>query len=77
MVIKVIMGTNTNRVTDMYEGNTTTLRSALEAHDIDYTRGMNLDGVTLGAGDLDKTFAQMGVTADKCFLVSVAKQDNA
>ena len=77
MIIKVIMGTNTNRVTDMVD-SATTLRAALESKGIDYSRGqMNLDGATLQAGDLDKTFDEMGVRSEKCFLVNAAKQDNA
>ena len=37
---------------------------------------MNLDGTTLKAGDLNKTFADFGVT-DSCYLLAVAKADNA
>jgi hypothetical protein len=37
---------------------------------------MNLDGAPLQPGDLDKTFAQFGIT-DKCFLLNVVKADNA
>lgn len=36
----------------------------------------SLDGVTLQAGDLDKSFAAMGIT-EKCFLLNVVKADNA
>ena len=55
----------------------TTLRSVLEAHDVDYTTGQTkLDGSSLAAGDLDKTFADFGI-AEKCYLVNIAKQDNA
>lgn len=35
-----------------------------------------LDGSSLAAGDLDKTFADFGI-AEKCYLVNIAKQDNA
>ena len=36
----------------------------------------SLDGTTLMPGDLDKSFAQFGIT-EKCFLLNVVKADNA
>ena len=55
----------------------TTLRTALENNGIDYTVGtMHLDGASLKPGDIDKTFAEMGVT-EKCYLLNVVKADNA
>ena len=75
-MIKVIVGNNVARNTRIVE-KTETLRSVLEGEGIDYTRGvMNLDGCTLGAGDLDKTFDDFGIT-EKCFLLNVVKADNA
>ena len=76
LMIKVTMGNNVERTTEIIADNTT-LRNALEDAGIDYTRGMmNLDGSTLNPGDLDKTFADFGIT-NKCFLLNVVKADNA
>lgn len=75
-MIKVIVGNNVERKSDIVEP-TATLRQVLEANDIDYTRGvMHLDGASLAAGDLDKTFTDFGIT-EKCFLLNVVKADNA
>ena len=75
-MIKVIVGNNVERKSDIVEP-TATLRQVLEANDIDYTRGvMHLDGASLAAGDLDNTFADFGIT-EKCFLLNVVKADNA
>lgn len=75
-MVKVTIGNNVKRETKIFE-ETTTLRTALEEVGIDYTRGvMNLDGSTLQPGDLNKTFADFGVT-EKCFLLNVVKADNA
>jgi hypothetical protein len=76
IMIKVTMGNNVKRKTEILDENTT-LREALEEAEIDYTRGiMNLDGSTLEAGDLDRTFADFGIT-EKCYLLNVVKADNA
>lgn len=75
-MINVILGNNINRTSYIVDPHTT-LRALLEEHEIDYTRGiMYLDGSTLQAGDLNKTFADFGVT-DKCILLNVVKADNA
>jgi len=75
-MIKVTIGNNVKRKTEILDENTT-LRTALEDAEIDYSRGtMNLDGSSLGPGDLDKTFADFGIT-EKCFLLNVVKADNA
>lgn len=75
-MIKVTLGNNVNRTSVIIDENTT-LRTALEDNGVDYTRGtMHLDGASLAPGDLDKTFASLGIT-DKCFLLSVVKADNA
>ena len=75
-MIKVTMGNNVKRTTEILESSTT-LREALESAEIDYTVGMmNLDGSTLNPGDLDKTFADFGIT-EKCYLLNVVKADNA
>ena len=75
-MIKVTMGNNVKRSDEILDANTT-LREALEEAGIDYTTGiMNLDGSSLEPGDLDRTFADFGVT-EKCYLLNVVKADNA
>ena len=75
-MVKVVVGNNVKRETVIVD-STTTLRTVLEDAGIDYTRGvMHLDGSSLNPGDLDKTFAQFGIT-EKCFLLKVVKADNA
>ena len=75
-MIKVTIGNNVKRKIEILDENTT-LRQALENAEIDYSRGaMNLDGSSLGPGDLDKTFVDFGI-AEKCFLLNVVKADNA
>ena len=75
-MIKVTMGNNVKRKVEILDENTT-LREALEGAEIEYATGiMNLDGSTLSPGDLDKTFADFGIT-EKCYLLNVVKADNA
>ena len=75
-MIKVVVGNNVKRETVIVDANTT-LRTVLEAANVDYTRGvMHLDGASLNPGDLDKTFASLGIT-EKCYLLNVVKADNA
>ena len=75
-MIQVKIGNNVKRETKIIDENTT-LREALEDEGIDYSVGMtNLDGSPLSHGDLDKTFAEHGIT-EKCFLLNVVKADNA
>ena len=75
-MINVTLGNNLKRESVIIDANTT-LRKALEDAGVDYTRGMmHLDGATLQPGDLDKTFADFGIT-EKCFLLNVVKADNA
>ena len=75
-MIKVTMGNNVKRTSEILDENTT-LREALEDAGIDYTIGvMNLDGSTLEPGDLDMTFADFNIK-EKCYLLNVVKADNA
>lgn len=75
-MIKVTVGTNTRRTSVIVEP-VRTLRSVLEDQDIDYSTGtLHLDGSTVTPGQLDKTFAELGIT-EKCFLISVVKADGA
>ena len=75
-MIKVYVGTNVKRETRIVP-NTATPRQVLEEVGLDYTRAaVNMDGVTLLPGDLDKSFAQHGI-AEKTYLFQVVKADNA
>ena len=75
-MIKVTIGNNVKRSSEILDENTT-LREALENAGIDYTIGMmNLDGSTLEPGDLDKTFADFNIK-EKCYLLNVVKAENA
>ena len=75
-MIKIIVKSNTTSKSIIADENRT-LRSVLEETGIDYTVGQtSLDGATLPAGGIDKTFADYGV-GEKCYLMNVAKMDNA
>ena len=51
----------------------TTPRQALENAGVDCSVGIPfLDGLILPAGDIDKTFADLGVS-EKCWLINVIK----
>ena len=75
-MIKVTIGNNVKRESKFIDEETT-IRTALEDSEIDYTRGsINLDGAPLGPGEFDKSFADFGIT-EKCYLLQVVKTDNA
>lgn len=75
-MIKVTVGNNVKRESIIVDENTT-LRTVLEDNGIDYTSGtMHLDGSSLKPGEIDKTFADLGIT-EKCYLLNVVKADNA
>lgn len=75
-MIKVYVGNNVDYHPVLVDPNRT-LKSVLEEEHIDYARSaMNLDGAVLKPGDIDKTFAEFGVTT-QCFLLGVKKLDNA
>jgi len=75
-MIKVTVGNNLERNDKIVNPNTT-LRTVLNDANINYICGMmNLDGSPLDDEDLDRTFADFGIT-DRCFLLNVAKADNA
>lgn len=80
-MINVTIGNTTSRKNVIIDENTT-LRAALEQNGVDYAIGQtSLDGATLNPGELNKTFAEMGVDGtpgkDKCYLMVVVKADNA
>ena len=75
-MIQVTIGNNLNRKKVMVNPNTT-LREVLNENEIDYgSANMHLDGCSLQPGDLDKSFAELGITGN-CFLLAVIKADNA
>lgn len=75
-MFELIIGTNTSRNKVICDLNST-LREALEAADIDYSVGsIHLDGASLQPGDIDRTFADMGITTT-ARLVQVVKGDAA
>jgi len=75
-MIRVTIGTNTNRKAVNIDPNRT-IKSVLDEHEVNYTTGtLHLDGATLQPGEINKTFADFGIT-DSCYLISVVKADNA
>lgn len=73
-MVKVVVGNNVKRETKIVNPDTT-LKAVLEEAGVDYSRGsMHLDGATLQPGDLNKTFAQLGIT-ERAFLINVVKAD--
>lgn len=76
-MIKVSIGNNLKRENIVVDEATTTLRKALEDNGIAYTGSvMYLDTVPLTDSELDKTFADCGIT-ESCYLLGVVKRDNA
>ena len=75
--IKVVVGSVTNRKSVIVNDNATPRDAFVEA-DIDYAGAtVQLDGINLGIGDLDRTFSELGVIGESCMLISVVKADNA
>lgn len=75
-MIQVTIGTNTNRKKVTVDPNTK-IRKVLDDNEINYSVAtLHMDGATLQPGDLDKTFADFGVT-ESCYLIAVVKADNA
>ena len=75
-MIRVIVGTTTQRVEKNYSP-ATTLREILEDNAVDYSVAqVMLDGASLQAGDMDKTLSDMNRT-ENCMLVAVVKANNA
>ena len=75
-MIRVNVGTNTTRVIKTIDPGMT-LKALLEENEINYTTGnLTLDGCQLQAGDINKTFTELGIT-ESCYLISVTKAENA
>ena len=75
-MIKVTIGTNTNRKNVNVDPNRT-IKSVLDEQNVNYATGiLQLDGATLQPGEINKTFADFNIT-ESCYLISVVKADNA
>lgn len=75
-MVSVTVGNNVTKEVVLVE-STATLKSALERKGISTTSGVfQLNGETISNSDLDKSFADFGIT-DSCFLLNVKKVDNA
>lgn len=75
-MIKVIVGTTTQRAEKNYPADTT-IRKILENNNVDYSVSqIMMDGASLNAGDLDKTLSDMGIK-EKTMLVAAVKASNA
>ena len=77
-MIQVTYGNNVDRArASVIVDEHTTIRDFLEQNNIRYSgKPLHLGGSVLQPEDMDKTFADFGVT-DRCFLLEVAKTDNA
>lgn len=75
--IKVIVGSVTDRQS-VIVSNDTTLRDTFKKASIDYAGAtIQVDGVNIGLGDLDKSYIDLGITGDEAMLIAVVKADNA
>lgn len=75
-MLNITIGTNTDRNKVLVDPNTT-IKDALIDNQVDYSRAtLQLDGATLKAGDINKTFAELECT-DGAFLIAVVKADCA
>ena len=73
-MIKITVGTNTNRK-EVVVPATTTIKALLDDNNIDYATGLiYLGGQVITPADLDKTFEDFGVT-ESCFLTCAVKAD--
>jgi hypothetical protein len=76
-MIQVTVGNNLNRQKVVVDENTATPRKVLEENEIEYAAAtIHMDGCSLKPGDLDKTFADLGVTT-QTYLLAVVKTENA
>ena len=75
-MIQATIGTNTSR-NKVSVAPGTSLREVLDEQEVNYSvANVHLDGCALKPGDLDKSFADLGIT-DSCYLIAVIKSDNA
>jgi len=74
-MLSVTVGTNLERNTTIVPEDTT-LREVLEDQGIDYgSSAIHLNGSVIKPGDLDKSFAELGLT-DNVMLIAVQKAGN-
>ena len=75
-MISITLLTNAGRQTTPVSEDTS-IREVLDSKHINYAASVvQLDGCALRPGDMDKTFAEMGIK-DSCYLTAVVKADNA
>lgn len=76
MIIKVTIGTNTERKT-ITTDNSKTIKAVLTENDINYSSCViHLDGLPLSVSELNSTFESLNIT-DECSLLAVVKATNA
>lgn len=80
-MIRIQIRSNLEKFDNIVDENTT-VRRAFEEQGIDFSRGtISIDGATLGAGEINKTFADLGYDGtpgnDRCYVACITKQDNA
>lgn len=75
-MVKVIVGTTTQRNEKNYTADTT-IRTILEDNNVDYAVAqIMLDGTNLAVDAMDKSLADLNKT-EKCMLIAVVKASNA
>lgn len=77
-MVQVTVVNNVKRTTKISPVDAT-LKSVLDEAGIDYATGSGviyLDGSALMPGDINKTFADFGITKS-CYLAKIVKADNA
>lgn len=75
-MIQVHFGNNVRKETTIVDEHTT-IRDFFDEVGIDYSKGnTTLDGAPLQPGEINKTFADFGIS-EKCYLYNVVKVDNA
>lgn len=76
MIIKVTIGTNTERKT-VTINNTETIKKVLADNGIDHSSCViHLDGIPLSVSELNGTFENLNITSE-CSLLAVVKASNA
>lgn len=74
-MIRVTLGNGLERK-NVTVTSDTTLKAAIEQNGFSLERNYTLNGASLAAGEVNKTFGEMGCT-DTALLIAVAKADNA
>lgn len=73
-MIQVLIGTNLNRKYITVDPSRT-VKDVLQSENIDYSKGgIHLDGESLDAQSINKSFTELGVKED-CILVSIVKAE--